>query len=511
MMFLTEHAPALVIAIPLLAAFITPLFNKVDKRIRNLWVILSLVFTEFFVSILSFKVLGSGSYVYTLGATIPSLTSPAGFPVRIILEVDAMNALISFIALSITLIAAIYSWKFIEKYEAQGKFYSLFLLLTAGMMGMSLTGDFFTLFVFLEVVSVSSAALIAFFRKGESFEAAFKYLIISAIGTSFLLFSIGLLYGHYGLLNMAAIANGVRQHYSFLDTAALSLFVAALLLKSGSVPIHMWKVDAFQEAPVPLIVVCIASSLVSLYLLFRVAFSIFGLVISPILGWMVVFLGLLSILVGVSMALLQNNLKRLLGYSAIAEIGYVMLGVGVGLATMPEVGGFAFKALSGGILHIINDVLDVGLLLLIAGSIFYITKKRNIDELGGLAHNSPSLSVLFITGILAISGVPPFNGFASKLMIYESVFYFNPLLAILAVLGSVLMLAVFVKVFACIFLGDPYEGVIKKVPRSMMLMMWVLVFFILFLGLFPQVAIDTFVTPAAKALVYPNLYIREVI
>lgn len=511
MMFLAEHAPALAIAVPLLAAFITPLLGRIGRKIRNLWVIFSLAFTEYLVFILSCKVLESGVYTYTLGAAAHSLTSPAGFPVRIILEVDAMNALISFMALSITLITAIYSWKFIEKYEAQDRFYSLLLLLTAGMMGMSFTGDFFTLFVFLEVASVSSAALIAFFKKSESFEAAFKYLVISTIGSYFLLFGIGVLYGRYGLLNMAAIAKEITLHCSFLDMAALSLFGAALLLKAGSVPIHMWKVDSFQEAPAPIAAVCMASSSVAIYLLFRVGFSVFGLVINSILGWTIVFFGILSILIGVAMALPQNNLKRLLGYSAIAEAGYIMLGAGVGLIAMPQVNGFAFKALSGGIFHIINDVLDISLLFLVVGSIFYITKKRNIDELGGLAHGFPSLSVLFIIGMLAVSGIPPFNGFASKLMIYESVFYFNPLLAIIGILGSILMLAVFVKVFACVFLGAPYEGMTKKVPGSMMFTMWVLAFLIIFLGLFPQAAMDTFITPAAAALIHSELYIGGVI
>ncbi|RKY40708.1 MAG: NADH:ubiquinone oxidoreductase [Candidatus Makaraimicrobium thalassicum] len=511
MIFLAEHAPAFAIAVPLLAAFVTPVLGRISEKIRNIWVIFSLLFTEFLVFILGCKVLDEGVYTYALGAVTPSLTSPVGFPVRIILETDAMNALISFMVLSIAIITVVYSWKFIEKYEAQDRFYSLLLLLTAGMMGMSFTGDFFTMFVFLEVVSVSSAALVAFFKKAESFEAAFKYLAISSIGSFFMLFGIGLLYGHYGLLNMAVIAKEIILHYSFLDVVALSLLGTALLLKLGSVPIHMWKVDSLQEAPAPVSVVCIATSLVGLYLLFRIGFSVFGLVINSILGWILVFFGILSIFIGVAMALLQNNLKRLLGYSAVAEVGYILLGAGVGLSAMPEVNGFAFEALSGGIFHIVNDVLDISLLFLIAGSIYYITKKRNIDELGGLAHDFPSLSVLFIIGMLAISGIPPFNGFASKLMIYESVFYFNPLLVILGVLGSILMLAVFVKVFACIFLGAPYEGEVEEVPGSMMFTMWVLAFFILFLGLFPQVAIDIFIAPAAEALVHPEVYIGGVL
>ena len=510
-MFLLEHAPALIIAVPLLTAFIIPLISRISKKLVNLLVILTLSFAEFLIFLLSYEVIGGKVHVYTLGASIPSLTSPEGFPIRIILEVDAMSALISLTALSIALIFAVYSLRFIEEYNGLDKYYSLFLILTAGIIGMCFTGDFFTLFVFLEITSISSAALIAFFRRAESFEAAFKYIVISAIGALFLLFAVGLLYSKYDLLNMAAIANEIRMHYSFLDLIALCSLVSALLLKSGSVPVHMWKPDAFQEAPIPIVGLLLLSSLTSLYVMFRICFSIFGLVINSFLGWIIVTFAVLSISLGVTMALPQKNLKRMIAYAAIAEIGYVMLGIGTGLIAMPDVSGFAFKALLGGIFHIINDALDIGLLFLVIGAIFYSTRKRNIDELGGLAHNSKSLSILFIIGLLAVSGLPPFNGFVSKLIIYESVFYFNPLLAVIGILGSILMLAIFVKVFISLFLGEPYKGTFKRIPISMTIAMYIIAFFILFLGLFPQLAINYLIMPAANALINPSFYIGGVL
>lgn len=507
-MILSEHALILAIAIPLLAGFTTPLISRLGGKIRNLWVIGSLIISLICVSYQFFEVMAKGVQAYSLGATIPSLTSPDGLPIRIILEADAMNGLIAFIALLVALLATVYSWKFIS--EREEKFYPLLLLLTAGILGMAFTGDFFTLFVFVEITSISLAALISFFRRGESFEAAFKYMVLSATGALFLLFGVGLLYGQYGLLNMAAIANEISINYSFLDGAALALLVASLLLKSGSVPVHWWRPDVYQEAPAPVIVLSLLSSLAGLYVLFRIAFSVFGLVLTPTLGWVIVALGAGSILVGVLMALPQNNLKRLIAYVAVAEIGYAMLGIGAGLTQMPSLNGFGFAALSGGIFHMVNDLLNLGLLLLVAGAIYYSTGERDINRLGGLARHSRSLTFLFLVGMLAVSGIPPLNGFASKLLIYESVFFFNPLLSIIGILGSIIILAVFVKVFAFVFLGPPAKKP-AKIPFSMILPMLVLAFIILFLGLFPHLVLESLIVPASESLINPSQWIGGVL
>jgi multicomponent Na+:H+ antiporter subunit D len=501
-----QHAPALAIAVPLFAAFATPLLGRVGERIRNAWVLASLILTELLVAYLNYEVLKGGIRTYALGASLPSLGSPQGFPVRIVLEIDAMNALVSLIAVSMAIAAVVYCWRFIEALSGDKEhtrtFYSLLLLFIAGMVGMSFTGDFFTLFVFIELTSVSSASLVSFFRDGESFEAAFKYLILSAIGALFLLFGVGILYGQYGMLNMAAIAAEMAMGLPLLDRVALAMIVSAILLKIGPVPLHMWKPDIYQKVPSPVAAVCVASSLVGVYVLSRILFSVF-FVMGSLTGWIIISLGVLSILVGVTMSLLQRNLKRMIAYAAIAEIGYAMLGIGTGLAAASTP--FGPVALSGGIFQLMNDVLNMGLLFLVAGTIFYATRKTDIDDLGGLAHHSASLTALFVVGLLAVSGLPPLNGFASKLMIYESVFCLNPLLAIVGILGSIIMLAILVKVFVSVFLGLPRKGM-RRIPTSMMAAMWIIALFIILLGMFPEAAIDSVVTPAADALINHGAY-----
>jgi len=215
------------------------------------------------------------------------------------------------------------------------------------------------------------------------------------------------------------------------------------------------------------------------------------------------------------MAIIQTDFKRLIAFGAVAEIGYMLLGIGTGLAVMlnPEMTATGLVAMKGGIFHIMNDALDVGLLFLVAGAIYYATKETSLNKLGGLARNMKYTTVFFIIGLLAVSGMPPMNGFASKLLIYESTYQLNPILSIIAVLSSIMLLAIFVKVFHSAFLGaalPKYENV-KEVPKSMLIAMGAIATIIIIFGLFPELIINNIVEPAANALVNYGGYVREVI
>ena len=161
------------------------------------------------------------------------------------------------------------------------KYYTLILLMNAGMLGMELTGDLFNFFVFLEITSISSAALVAFWtNKAKSVEAGFKYIVISTIGALFILFSIALFYGQYNALNMAMIASALQ--YTFLDKIALVLLIAALAMKAGVVPMHMWLPDAYGKAPSSVTILLVGATQASLYGVFRVCFTIYGGTINPV-------------------------------------------------------------------------------------------------------------------------------------------------------------------------------------------------------------------------------------
>ncbi|OYT59496.1 NADH:ubiquinone oxidoreductase [Euryarchaeota archaeon ex4484_178] len=515
---LVQHSPALIIAIPLLAAFATPLISKVSVRARNIWVILALALTEIFVVILLYQVYNFGTQVYVFGANPYDLTVPVdsrGIPIRIIFVVDAMSIFMAFTAATVALAGAIYSVSCEAEQTGQDKYYSLLLLMTVGMLGMMLTGDLFNFFVFLEINSLASAALVAYrVDRGVAVEAAFKYAIISSLGGLMVLFAIGILYGQYDALNMAMVAYRMQATgFGNLDKIAMALFTVTLAMKAGAIPMHFWVPDGYGKAPGAISAMLVTASQASLYGLFRVNFTVFGLAANTYtLGWFLIILGVLSMFVGVTMALIQHDIKRLMAYHAISQTGYMLLGVGVGLATLGTAAfsQYGFAAMEGGIFHIINHAMYKGLLFLTAGAIIYRVGTSDLDKMGGLGHSMKYTMIFFMIGALAIAGIPPFNGFASKLLIYESVYQFNPILSILAMIVSILTLASFVKVFHSAFMG-PKKHDVKEVPAPMLIGMGILTFFIILFGLFPNIAMQYLVAPAASALSDPVGYITRVL
>lgn len=495
-----------------------PIAGMINSKLRNTIAIAGLLFTEFLVVVLARDIYLNGLHMYTLGASSPEITTPAKFifPVRIILEVDSMNIFMALISSTIALIAAIYSMASMKKETGQDKFYFLTLLLVSGMLGMEMTGDIFNMFVFLEIASISGGALVAFrTRYADSPEGGLKYIVVSAIAGLMVLFAIGLLYSQYDLLNIAALANAIQ--YTTLDKIALALLAMAFLMKLGSVPMHMWLPDAYSVAPTAITVILLANSQASMYALFRTCFSLFGLTMNVnTLGWMLIILGVLSMFIGVTMAVLQRDIKRLIAYNCICESGFMLLGVGVGLAVLDNptaLATYGFQAMTGGIFHMVNHALFEGLLFLAAGVIFHRIGTRNLNEMGGLGHGLKFTAVLFLLGAFASSGLPPLNGFASKILIYESVYHFNPVLAIIAVIVSIITLAIFVKVFFSAFTGQmlPKFKEIKEAPKPMMISMTILSGIIILFGLFPGIVVDWLAHPAVNALINQASYINAII
>jgi multicomponent Na+:H+ antiporter subunit D len=524
---LTLHSPALIVAVPLLAAFLTPLVSKINDTVRNLFVFIMLSITGLLVAILSYDVFTNGIRLYVFGGGAP-LPSGMTIPVRIMFEVDAMNIFMIIITMALAFISIIYSWSYLKNQDGLDKYYTIILLLITSMLGIELTGDIFNFFGFLEISCITSCALIAFYiNKKEAVEAAFNYIVISSIGALFILFAIGLLYAQYSALNMATLASSIQ--FTFLDKITLVLLITGLAMKAGIVPMHMWLPDAYGRAPASVTIILIGATMASFYALLRVTFTIYGnsltatlnkigdvnITLNGLLGAFVLVLAVATIVVGVLMALKQTNLKKMIAFAALAEIGYMFLAIGAWLVALndPNLAGAGFNALKGGIFHIINDVLDIGLLFLVAGAIYYATKETSLNMMGGLARNMKYTTVFFIIGLLAVSGMPPMNGFASKLLIYESIFLINPILAIVAILGSILLLAVFVKVLHSAFLGPqiPQFKEVKEVPKSMLAAMGIITCAIIIFGLFPDLIVNNLVQPAAEALSNNSNYITSVL
>jgi multicomponent Na+:H+ antiporter subunit D len=512
---LLQHSPALIIAVPLLSAFLVPLIGRINAKVCNIFALFMLGLTGCFVGLLASDVLPHGPRIYVFGAQ--DLSIPL---VRILFEVDALSVFMALITVLLACIAVIYSWSFMKQQEGLDKYYTLLLLVVTSALGMELTGDIFNFFVFLEISCIASCALIAFWvTEGEALEAAFKYIVVSSVGALFFLFAIGIFYAQYNALNIATLANLLR--FTFLDKIALVLLLVVLGMKAGLAPMHMWLPDSYGRAPPSVTLIIMSATLASLYGVLRVVFTFYGNVLPSsmnislplhvVIGWILIALAIASIVIGVFMALVQTDLLRLIGYTAVAEVGYLFLAVGTAVASLGAP--YATIALQGGLLHLLNDALDIGLLFLVAGAIFFVTKKRSLDDLSGLARNMKFTTIFFIVGLLAVAGMPPLNGFTSKFLIYESVYQLNPILSIIALLCSILMLAIFVKVLYAAFLGPALPSLqdVREAPRSMVLAMGCVAVLAVVIGLFPNVFLETLVKPAAAALLDHAQYISTVV
>jgi len=499
---LIAHAPILAIVVPLFAAFLTPVVSIVAKRFgveraRDWFVMGAAILMLLIVASMAPAVWRGEVLVYKLGGWSP--------PWGITLAVDGLNLLVALIIASVVSLIAIYSVVYMERDSGLEKYYTLLMLVTAGCMGVTLTGDVFNLFVFFEIMSISSYALVAFRRNWDSVEAGIKYMIIGSLGTSFILLSITLMYGLVGSLNIADLAGKIdaikaTQPLPMIVPLMLTLFVVGFGIKIAMVPLHAWLPDAYQAAPSAVSALLSgATTTVGVYAMLRVSYMLFG---ALAIGTMFIILGLVTMIVGGLMALVQHDLKRLLAYSSVSQMGYILLGVGFGTAL----------GIQGGLFHLLNNAIYKVLLFMCAGAIAYRVGTSNLDELGGLGKNMPITATLFVVGALAISGVPPFNGFASKWTIYVAgVEAGQPICTAIAVIMSALTLAYFLKAINLMFLGQRPEHLrdVKEAPPLMLFPMLVLAVFCVVLGILPSLGMDL-VRPAQGAVMNQLGYIGSV-
>ena len=480
----------LFIAIPLGIAFIIPIAGR---RIKHLPDILASLTTLVLV-LLSVMTLGNRA-VYEMGKWKP--------PLGIVLVLDGLSALMLLTISVISFLAILYSARYMERYTANHKYYSLFLLMVAGMNGVVLTGDMFNLFVFMEIAAIASYALVAFGCQHEELEASFKYLVLGSVASTFILFGIALLYGLTGTLNMADIANKLTGGNLILFS--LSLFIMGFGLKSALVPFHAWLPDAHPSAPAPISAMLsgVVIKALGVYAIARIIFNVFGL--SSVCSDVLLLLGAISMIVGVFLAIGQWDFKRLLAYHSISQIGYVVLGIGLGTPL----------GILGGLFHLVNHAVFKSLLFLDAGSVEYAAGTRRLDEMGGLSQKMHVTGFSSMVASLSISGVPPFNGFWSKLIIiWACVEAGHPMYAFWATLVGIMTIASFMKVQRYGFLGklgDAWKN-IHEVPGLMRVVMIILSLLCFSMGLMLLPGLrDTILEPAVRALTEGREYIRLVL
>jgi len=330
-------------------------------------------------------------------------------PLGACLEIDMLSIFMAFLYVIIGLFVTVYSIKFMEHDSGLTMYYTLVLGMIAGMTGIVFAGDFFTLFVFWELMCLTSYALVAFRKqKWESIEAGFKYLIMSAAGSVTILLSMSFLYGMTGTLNFAALADSLTNSASeWWLYVTLGLVIAGFGVKAALVPFHTWLPDAHSAAPSP-ISAMLSGVMVQTgaYALIRILLLVFS---SAQPAWQMTLLifAVFTMFGGNLMALLQNDLKRLLAFSTIANMGYVLFA----FATASHDG------LTAGLFHIINHAVMKTLLFLCAGAFIRQTKTRDLRKLRGIGKAMPLTGAAFTIGMIAIAAFPPLNGFWSEMMI----------------------------------------------------------------------------------------------
>jgi len=499
----------LAVAIPLGMGFILVLMPKGKPRICD---VLANAATLALLAI-AIALLGREA-VYKVGGWAP--------PLGINLVLDGLSGLMILTIAVVSFAATLFSARYMDQYTARPKYYALFMLMVAGMNGAVLTGDMFNLYVFIEIAAIASYALVAFGCEDQELEASFKYAILGSVASAFILLGVALLYCLFGTVNMAHLSQKLAAMVAGGASGkvilfGLMLFIAGFGLKAALVPFHAWLPDAHPSAPAPISAMLsgVLIKSIGVYAIVRIVFTVFGITMATAKTLMI--LGALSMVVGALLAIAQWDFKRLLAYSSISHVGYVMLGIGVGGAVLASGGSRAIAALAivGGLFHLVNHAVFKSLLFLTAGAVEYGTGTRQLREMGGLRERMPVTAGASLVASMSIAGVPPFNGFVSKLVIILACVYAGYYgFAACAVVVSVLTIALFMKVQKYAFfgkLGERWKS-LREVPALMGISMVLLAALCLAMsGLIVPGLRAVFLDPAQRSLVDRQHYVESVL
>lgn len=463
---IAAHLPALQVVIPLIAA---PACILLRYKETSFLIALLASWAAFAISIaLVGQVMDHGTISYAMGGWAP----PWGIEYR----VDALNAFVLLIVSGIGAVVIVYtrSSALLEIVrERSYMFYSAYLLALTGLLGVAITGDAFNLFVFLEISSLSSYVLISLGPDRRALTAAFQYLVMGTIGATFIVIGVGLLYHATGTLNMADISARLgKVGADRTVVAAFAFLTVGAALKLALFPLHLWLPNAYTYAPSSVSAFLAATATkVAVYILIRFFFTVFGAEFAfetlPTAAPLMV-LAVIAMFTASSVAIFQNNIKRMLAYSSVAQIGYITLGI-----SMVTVAG-----LQASILHLFNHALMKGALFLVMGCLFYRLGSAHIKDFAGLGKRMPWTAAAFVAAGLSLIGVPLTAGFISKWYLVKAALDQGWWwLAFLILLSSLLAVIYVWRVVEQAYFREPEGGTVLKAeaPFSLLFPTWVLV------------------------------------
>ncbi|HLB80675.1 MAG TPA: monovalent cation/H+ antiporter subunit D family protein [Dongiaceae bacterium] len=491
---ITPHLPVLQVVLPLLAAPVCVLL----RNGRLAWLLALVVgWGSLLIAVLLLvRVLDGPPLSYAIGGWAP----PWGIEYRI----ARLNAFLLVIVAAIDAVVLVYARASVEREIDPDRvylFYAAFLLCFTGLLGIAATGDAFNLFVFLEISSLSSYALIAMGRDRRALTAAYQYLIMGTIGATFILIGVGLAYMVTGTLNMADMADrlvGLTGNRTV--RVAFAFLTVGLSLKLALFPLHLWLPNAYAYAPSVVSAFLTATATkVSVYALLRFTFSIFGADVAfEVLPLHLILppLAILAMFVGSLVAIFQDDVKRMLAYSSIAQIGYIVLGISFA----------SLNGLTAGIVHLFNHALTKGGLFLALGCVFYRLGSVRLGDMRGLGQRMPLAMAAFVVGGMGLIGIPLTAGFVSKWYLVVAALDSGWWPIAVLVLGSSLLALVYVwrVVEVVYFQPAPRErGEIREAPLSMVLPTWVLIGASVYFGIDTSVTVGVARAAAAFLLQGP--------
>lgn len=489
---MSEHFPALVVVIPLLAA---PLCIIIRHHIL---VRIFAVLVAWACMAISYAMLGT---VQESGEAISYMMGGWEAPWGIEYRVDISNAYVAMIVSAISSVVLAFgqgrSGSVIDR-DRVYLYYAVILLSITGLLGMTITGDAFNVFVFLEISSLSTYTLVALGKGRRAKMAAYSYLIIGTIGGTFILLGVGLLYQMTGTLNMADLAVQLPdlQHLRTIKVAFVLLFVGGGI-KLAVFPLHQWLPNAYTHAPsVVSALLAATATKVGYYILVRIVFTIFGAKFVFELMSMdrvLVPLSLMAMFTGSIAAIYQTDIKRLLAYSSIAQIGYMSLGMSFG----------NLDGLTGGLVHLFNHAVMKGGLFLAVACITIRLDSSKIADMRGLAKQMPLTAAAIVTGGLALIGVPATAGFVSKWYLVIGALDKGWWVVALLILFSSLLAVIYVwKIVEIMYFGEAPEGrkPVKEISPMMLVPVWVLIGASIVFGLWTDLTVDVAMAAAQQLM-----------
>ena len=471
---MNELIPLMVI-VPMMAALLLSAFSRFNKVIKCLALVVGIC--------LPIIPLASNYGLHFFGGYQPMVDNVTNIMYHPAITYSFTFLQQIFIA-GVGLLTFLVVFIYLTKYkEVSGPYLFLLFLGTAAVTAMLLTDDIFHMFVFFEILALAQVGIVAASSIDYSYEMALKYMILGSIGSPIMLLGIGFLLALTGSVNVTDIVNAV--HTGLVDVKSpvfllsLGLIFFGWLYASGLPPFHTIKSGIYSKAEPHGAALLQSFTVISMISIVLVMFRIYSTL--PIFEVLIVFFSILAMILGVSLALTQTDFRRMIGFLAVGELGFIGLGIGLGTQF----------AITAGLFQALNEIIITALLFIGFGAIVNATNEVDTRKLGGLLAYHPKVSIMLLIGGLAMAGVPPLSGFQSKLMLVQASLSCGfPEISILAIMVSIATFVVFVKTYYTMFLKPkPRELELenKEVPRTMILAMGILLIVIILLGIFPDV------------------------